>query len=59
MDRKSVEILLVISAVLIFILLLTGIHSGLTDYESYGYVGILALFVLGVSVAGLKLMDME
>jgi hypothetical protein len=59
MDRKSVEILLVISAVLIFILLLTGIHSGLTGYESYGYVGILALFVLGVSVAGLKLMDME
>lgn len=65
MDKKPLEILLAIGSIILFTLMLVVVHStlgnpeGSANYEGYGYVAALVLFVLGVSAAGLKLVDMK
>ncbi|WP_300606461.1 hypothetical protein [Methanohalophilus sp.] len=65
MNKKTLEILLAIGSIVLFTLLLIVVHStfgnseGSANYEGYGYVVVLVLFVFGVSAAGLKLVDMK
>ncbi|MBP2030726.1 hypothetical protein J2755_001674 [Methanohalophilus levihalophilus] len=65
MDKKPLEILLAIGSIILFTLMLVIVHStfggseSATNYEGYGYVAVLMLFVLGVSAAGLKLVDVK
>jgi uncharacterized integral membrane protein len=65
MDRKNLEIILAIGSIILFVLMLIVIHStlgspeGTTNYEGYGYVAALIVFILGVSIAGIKLADIK
>ncbi|RNI14026.1 hypothetical protein EFE42_05270 [Methanohalophilus sp. RSK] len=55
MGKKSIEILLAVGSVTLFAVMLILVHSlGMTN-EGYGYVVSLMIFVLVVSVVGLKL----
>jgi hypothetical protein len=55
MSKKSIEILLAVGSVTLFAVMLILVHSlGLAN-EGYGYVVSLMIFVLVVSVVGLKL----
>ncbi len=65
MDKKPIEIILAIGSIILFTLMLVVVHStfggseSATNYEGFGYVGVLIIFVFFVSAAGLKLVDMK
>jgi hypothetical protein len=55
MSKKSIEILLAVGSVTLFAVMLILVHSLGMENEGYGYVVSLMIFVLVVSVVGLKL----
>jgi len=55
MSKKSIEILLAVGSVTLFAVMLILVHSLGMVNEGYGYVVSLMIFVLVVSVVGLKL----
>lgn len=59
MNKKTMEILLAIGSVLMFTVLLIAVHAMEIEPQGYGFVGALILFVITVSLAGIKMTDME
>lgn len=55
MSKKSIEILLAVGSVTLFSAMLILVHSLGMENEGYGYVVSLMIFVIVVSVIGLKL----
>jgi hypothetical protein len=59
MNKKTMEILLAIGSVVVFVVLLIMVHATGMEPQGYGFLGALALFVLTVSLAGIKLTNIE
>ena len=59
MEKKTMEIVLGIGSVLMFILLLILVHRAGIEPQGYGFTGALVLFVLAVSFAGIQITRMD
>lgn len=59
MNKKTMEILLAIGSVVVFVVLLIMVHATGMEPQGYGFLGALVLFVLTVSLAGIKLTNIE
>ena len=55
MDKKALEIVLAIISVVIFCVLLILVHVMGIEPQGYGFMGALALFVIAVSIAGIRI----
>ena len=59
MEKKTMEIVLGIGSVLMFIVLLILVHSSGFEPQGYGFTASLMLFVLAVSFAGIQITRMD
>lgn len=59
MNKKTMEIVLGIGSVLMFIVMLILVHHAGIEPQGYGFVAALMLFVLAVSFAGIKITRIE
>jgi hypothetical protein len=57
MKKKSLEIIMTISSVCVFIVLIIATHMILGESAGYGYSAALLIFILMMAVAGLKLAE--
>ncbi|SES62462.1 hypothetical protein SAMN04488587_0119 [Methanococcoides vulcani] len=55
MNKKTMEIVLSIGSVLMFIVMLIFVHLAEIEPQGYGFTAALMLFVLAVSLAGIKI----
>ncbi len=59
MNKKSIEIIMAIASVVIFTVLLIMVNLSDMATKSYGFIAVLALFVIFVSLFGIKLAMMD
>lgn len=55
MNKKTMEIVLGIGSVLMFIVMLILVHLAEIEPQGYGFAAALVFFVLAVSLAGIKI----
>ncbi len=59
MNKKQFEIVSAIGSVLIFVVLLIGVNVGGMVQKEYGFVAAMVIFVLIISVLGIKLTEIS
>lgn len=59
MNKKQFEIILAIGSVLIFVVLLVGVNVGGMVQKEYGFVAAMVIFVVIISVLGIKLTEIS
>lgn len=59
MNKKQFEIVSAIVSVLIFVVLLIGVNVGGMVQKEYGFVAAMVIFVLIISVLGIKLTEIS
>ncbi len=59
MNKKQFEIVSAIGSVLIFVVLLIGVNVGGMVQKEYGFVVAMVIFVLIISVLGIKLTEIS
>ena len=57
MNKKQFEIVSAIGSVLIFVVLLIGVNVGGMVQKEYGFVAAMVIFVVIISVLGIKLTE--
>ena len=59
MNKKQFEIVSAIGSVLIFVVLLIGVNVGGMVQKEYGFVAAMVIFVVIISVLGIKLTEIS
>lgn len=59
MNKRNVEILSSVGAVALLTILFILVHQNIPQYQEYGFVASLVVFIVIVSLLGLKLTRME
>ncbi|HJH29170.1 MAG TPA: hypothetical protein C5S51_05675 [Methanosarcinaceae archaeon] len=59
MNKKQFEIISAIGSVLIFVVLLVGVNVGGMVQKEYGFVAAMVIFVVIISVIGIKLTEIS
>lgn len=58
MNKKQFEIISAIGSVLIFVVLLVGVNVGGMVQKEYGFIAAMVIFVVIISVLGIKSAEM-